>query len=258
MFSIVASQLSGACAVFFHLKKKKKKNKPTHRKKKKKGKLKVTAKTDQFHQKCSRELFSQPWKLCGSLHPSKLHCPDRFYLPTKNTEWRYQLITRLVLLLAESVFVFQEQNQVLDHKIFRNKARVSLSFAKMQWLSFISCHRGDPEAAAIIYHNFVEITTEIGVHGYCIWILLNMCISLPRNLLKYSRARDREKSDSESSLQVKSNHSHSLDVKTAANSLSVAPDLGLDWPAEEPANTRTLVGPVTYVPLKWTHPTSNW
>ena len=117
------------CCIF-PLKKKKTTN--PHIGKKKKRKLKVTAKTDQFHQKCSRELFSQPWKLCGSLHPSKLHCPDRFYLPTKNTERRYQLITWLVLLLAEPVFVFQEQNQVLDHKIFRNKARVSLSFAKMQ------------------------------------------------------------------------------------------------------------------------------
>lgn len=75
-----------------------------------------------------------------------------------------------------------------------------------------------------------------------------MCITLPLNLLKYSRALDREKRDSGISFQVKSNHS--LDVKTVANSLNVGPDLGLDWPAKEAANTRTLAGPLTYFPLK--------
>lgn len=69
--------------------KKKRERETMQRGEKKKRKLEVTAKTDQFHQKCTTVLFSLPWKLCSSLHPSKLHCPDRFYLPTKNTEWRY-------------------------------------------------------------------------------------------------------------------------------------------------------------------------
>lgn len=52
---------------------------------------------------------------------------------------------------GQAFFFFQEQNQVLDHKTFRNKASISLSFAKMWWLSLISYHRGDLVAAAIVY-----------------------------------------------------------------------------------------------------------
>lgn len=108
--------------------------------------LEMTARADQFHEKCPKQCsFPLPWKLHGFLHPSKLHCPDVLYFPTKYTEWRDYLIMWPELLLASSIFFSNNRMRFWMTGPLESTASMALSCVKNVWPAFVPCTRDEPQ-----------------------------------------------------------------------------------------------------------------
>lgn len=122
------------------------------------------------------ELFSLPWKLCGSLHPSKLHCPDILYFPTKYTEWRYYLI---MVTLASFMFFSNNRTRFWMMGPLESAASVALSCVKsMLPASCTSYQRWAPGAVAIAWMEFYTNHSQKGADTCIAFEFCPTCVSL--------------------------------------------------------------------------------